>query len=78
VSLARVLAQRSPLLLDEPTAALGLRLSAVRDRALAGDAAVVARHDRGLAAAYANRVYVLAEGKVRSSGRRGTSSPRRC
>ena len=62
VALARVLAQRAPLLLlDEPTAALDLRhqelvLRVCRERARAGDAVVVVLHDLGLAAAYAHRV----------------------
>ncbi|MEV6306008.1 heme ABC transporter ATP-binding protein [Actinoplanes sp. NPDC051861] len=74
VALARVLAQRTPaLLLDEPTAALDLRhqelvMAAARDRAAAGAAVVVVLHDLGLAAAYATRAYILAEGRVRSSG----------
>ncbi|GAA2639800.1 heme ABC transporter ATP-binding protein [Paractinoplanes durhamensis] len=74
VALARVLAQRTPLLLlDEPTAALDLRhqelvLSAARDRAAAGAAVVVVLHDLGLAAAYADRAYVLAGGEVRREG----------
>ena len=59
VALARVLAQRAPLvLLDEPTAALDLRhqelvLRLCRERAHAGDAVVVVLHDLALAAAYA-------------------------
>jgi iron complex transport system ATP-binding protein len=75
VALARVLAQRTPLLLlDEPTAALDLRhqelvLRAVRERAAGGAAVVVVLHDLGLAAAYADRVYVLAAGRVRAEGR---------
>ncbi|WP_436524293.1 heme ABC transporter ATP-binding protein [Actinoplanes sp. HUAS TT8] len=74
VALARVLAQRTPLLLlDEPTAALDLRhqelvLRTARERALGGAAVVVVLHDLGLAAAYANRVYVLAAGRVRGVG----------
>jgi iron complex transport system ATP-binding protein len=74
VALARVLAQRTPvLLLDEPTAALDLRhqelvLRAVRDRAANGSAVVVVLHDLGLAAAYADRAYVLAGGRVRAEG----------
>ncbi|WP_433792606.1 heme ABC transporter ATP-binding protein [Actinoplanes sp. CA-252034] len=74
VALARVLAQRTPvLLLDEPTAALDLRhqelvLRAVRARAAGGAAVVVVLHDLGLAAAYADRAYVLAEGRVRAEG----------
>ncbi|MFC4066975.1 heme ABC transporter ATP-binding protein [Actinoplanes subglobosus] len=74
VALARVLAQRTPvLLLDEPTAALDLRhqelvLRAVRERAAGGAAVVVVLHDLGLAAAYADRAYVLAAGRVRAEG----------
>lgn len=74
VALARVLAQRTPLLLlDEPTAALDLRhqelvLRLCRERALAGDAVVVVLHDLGLAAAYAHRVAVLRAGRVAAEG----------
>ncbi|MCT7356376.1 heme ABC transporter ATP-binding protein [Streptomyces sp. 15-116A] len=74
VALARVLAQRAPLLLlDEPTAALDLRhqelvLRLCRARALAGDAVVVVLHDLGLAAAYAHRVAVLHDGGVAADG----------
>lgn len=74
VALARVLAQRTPLLLlDEPTAALDLRhqelvLRVCRERAAAGDAVVVVLHDLGLAAAYAHRVAVLHEGRVAADG----------
>ncbi|MEU9338959.1 heme ABC transporter ATP-binding protein [Streptomyces sp. NPDC048290] len=74
VALARVLAQRAPLLLlDEPTAALDLRhqelvLRLCRERARAGDAVVVVLHDLGLAAAYAHRVAVLRAGRVAADG----------
>ncbi|MYU21399.1 heme ABC transporter ATP-binding protein [Streptomyces sp. SID8352] len=74
VALARVLAQRAPLLLlDEPTAALDLRhqelvLRLCRERAHAGDAVVVVLHDLGLAAAYAHRVAILCAGRVRAEG----------
>ncbi|MFG3001106.1 heme ABC transporter ATP-binding protein [Streptomyces sp. NPDC048340] len=74
VALARVLAQRAPLLLlDEPTAALDLRhqelvLRICRERAAAGDAVVVVLHDLGLAAAYADRAAVLHEGRVAADG----------
>ncbi|MFF3888056.1 heme ABC transporter ATP-binding protein [Streptomyces sp. NPDC001914] len=75
VALARVLAQRAPLLLlDEPTAALDLRhqelvLRVCRERAHAGDAVVVVLHDLGLAAAYAHRVAMLCAGRVAADGR---------
>ncbi|MEV8290695.1 heme ABC transporter ATP-binding protein [Streptomyces niveus] len=74
VALARVLAQRAPLLLlDEPTAALDLRhqelvLRVCRARATAGDAVVVVLHDLGLAAAHADRAAVLHEGRVVADG----------
>ncbi|MEU2430003.1 heme ABC transporter ATP-binding protein [Streptomyces sp. NPDC007861] len=77
VALARVLAQRTPLLLlDEPTAALDLRhqelvLRVCRDRAAAGDGVVVVLHDLGLAAAYAHRVAVLHYGRVAAEGAPG-------
>ncbi|MEV0381508.1 heme ABC transporter ATP-binding protein [Nonomuraea sp. NPDC050643] len=74
VSLARVLAQRAPmLLLDEPTAALDIHhqeavLGIARARAGEGDAVVVVLHDLALAAAYADRVAVLSEGVVAACG----------
>ncbi|WP_427922863.1 heme ABC transporter ATP-binding protein [Streptomyces sp. cg40] len=74
VALARVLAQRAPLvLLDEPTAALDLRhqelvLRLCRERAHAGDAVVVVLHDLALAAAYAHRVAILRAGRVVADG----------
>ncbi|MGW6918775.1 heme ABC transporter ATP-binding protein [Kitasatospora sp. NPDC054939] len=74
VALARVLAQRTPLLLlDEPTAALDLRhqelvLRVARARAAAGDGVVVVLHDLSLAAAYADRVALLAAGATVADG----------
>lgn len=74
VALSRVLAQRTAvMLLDEPTAALDLRhqelvLTVSRERARAGDAVVVVVHDLGLAAAHADRVAVLADGRIVGEG----------
>lgn len=74
VALARVLAQRTGvLLLDEPTAALDLRhqelvLGVARTRAAAGVAVVVVLHDLNLAAAHADRVAVLAGGRLVATG----------
>lgn len=74
VALARVLAQRTPLLLlDEPTAALDLRhqelvLRVARARAAAGDGVVVVLHDLSLAAAYADRVVLLTGGATVADG----------
>ncbi|TDC61703.1 heme ABC transporter ATP-binding protein, partial [Actinomadura sp. GC306] len=74
VALARALAQRTgTLLLDEPTAALDLHhqelvFGVVRERAAAGAAVVVVVHDLGLAAAHADRVAVLAEGRLAACG----------
>ncbi|WP_457030453.1 heme ABC transporter ATP-binding protein [Kitasatospora sp. P5_F3] len=74
IALARVLAQRTALLLlDEPTAALDLRhqelvLRVARERARAGDAVVVVLHDLSLAAAYADRVVLLAGGRAVADG----------
>lgn len=74
VSLARVLAQRTPVvLLDEPTAALDLRhqeevMSLARGLAHAGRAVVVVLHDLSLAAAYADEVAVIAGGTLGAVG----------
>ena len=71
---ARVLAQEtSVLLLDEPTAALDIRhqehvLGIARSCADAGAAVGVVLHDLSLAAAWADRVVVLHDGRVRASG----------
>lgn len=73
-ALARVLAQRvDVLLLDEPTAALDLRhqedvLRLVRARADAGAAVAIVVHDLNAALAYADRVTLLAAGRVAASG----------
>lgn len=74
VSLARVLAQDTGVvLLDEPTAALDLRhqedvLRIARRLAAAGRAVVVVLHDLSLAAAYADEVAMLAEGRLVACG----------
>lgn len=74
VALARVLAQRTAtLLLDEPTAALDLGhqeavMHLAAERARAGAAVVVVLHDLALAAAYAGRVAVLADGGLAAVG----------
>jgi iron complex transport system ATP-binding protein len=74
VALARVLAQETPvLLLDEPTAALDIRhqhavLAAARRRALAGDAVIVVLHDLAIAAAYADRIVLLSDGRIAADG----------
>ncbi|ROP74904.1 heme ABC transporter ATP-binding protein [Curtobacterium sp. PhB115] len=73
-SFARVLAQSTPvLLLDEPTAALDLRhqeavLAVARAHAQAGGAVVVVLHDLSLAGAYADRVAMLAGGRIVAVG----------
>jgi len=74
VSLARVLAQRAGIVfLDEPTAALDLRhqedvMATAVDLAAAGAAVVVVVHDLSLAGAYADRVALIAAGRLRSFG----------
>jgi iron complex transport system ATP-binding protein len=74
VALARVLAQRTQVVfLDEPTAALDVHhqelvLEQARACADRGDAVVVVLHDLGLAAAHADRVVVIADGRVVADG----------
>lgn len=74
VALARVLAQSTEtILLDEPTAALDLGhqedvMQIARDRAVAGAAVAVVLHDLGLAAAYADRICVLEDGRAVADG----------
>ncbi|WZH38698.1 MAG: heme ABC transporter ATP-binding protein [Microbacterium enclense] len=71
---ARSFAQECPIaLLDEPTASLDIRhqhrvLARTRERVNAGGAAVVVLHDLGLAAAYADRIALLAAGRVAAVG----------
>jgi iron complex transport system ATP-binding protein len=74
VTLARVIAQRTPvLLLDEPCAHLDLRhqdlvLRLARALADDGHAVVVVLHDVNLAARWADRVAVLAGGRLAALG----------
>lgn len=74
VSLARVLAQESPiLLLDEPTASLDLRhqqlvMSVARAIASEGGIVVVVLHDLNLAAAFADRIAILCDGRLLAAG----------
>jgi iron complex transport system ATP-binding protein len=74
VALARVLAQSTGvLLLDEPTAALDLGhqelvLSRARRHADDGGAVLVVLHDLTLAAAWADRVVLMAGGRVVADG----------
>jgi iron complex transport system ATP-binding protein len=74
VHLARALAQQPRLLLlDEPTNHLDVRaqlslLSLVRAQTAAGITAVAALHDLNIAAAYADAVIVLSDGKVVAAG----------
>lgn len=74
ISFARALAQETMLVfLDEPTAAMDIRhqehlMSTVRSRANSGVTAVVVLHDLSLAAAYADRVVLLDEGRVIAHG----------
>jgi iron complex transport system ATP-binding protein len=71
---ARAVGQETAvLMLDEPTAALDIRhqerlLAEVRERAAAGVGVVVVLHDLTLAAAYADRIVLLADGRVRANG----------
>jgi iron complex transport system ATP-binding protein len=74
VTLARVLAQDAPVvLLDEPTAHLDLRhqglvLKLAREMAAAGRAVAVVLHDVNLAARWADRLMILAGGRVAACG----------
>ncbi|MFT4258427.1 heme ABC transporter ATP-binding protein [Microbacterium sp.] len=74
VSLARVLAQDTPVMLwDEPTAALDLRhqedvLTIARRLAAQGRAVVVVLHDLSLAAAYADDIAIIHHGRLVATG----------
>ncbi len=73
-AMARVVAQDTRvLLLDEPTSALDIRhqeqvLDLAAECAADGGSVVVVMHDLGLAAAYADRVVILSDGRVRAVG----------
>jgi iron complex transport system ATP-binding protein len=74
VHLARVLAQAtSILMLDEPAAALDVRHQAVlmetlRARAAGGAACLIVVHDLNLAARHADRIALVADGRLRAVG----------
>ncbi len=74
VAVARVLAQNTPIvLLDEPTAALDIAhqervLGLARSLANAGGSVVVVIHDLDAAAAHADDVVAMSEGRVVASG----------
>jgi iron complex transport system ATP-binding protein len=74
VTLARVLAQATPLLLlDEPTAALdphhqAIVLDVARRRAREGAAVVAVLHDLNAVATYSDRVVLLRDGAIVASG----------
>lgn len=74
VAIARVLAQDTPIaLLDEPTTALDVYhevqiLRILRDAADAGKAIIAVHHDLNSAMTYADRVVVMASGKVVADG----------
>ena len=71
---ARVLAQRTPLLLlDEPTAALDLHhqerlMRAIRALAADGACVLVVLHDLNLAARHADRIVLLDRGRIAADG----------
>lgn len=81
VALARLLAQRAPLLLlDEPLATLDRDdrarvLEALRGRTRSGDTVIIALRDLDLATALADRVVILDEGRVRELDARVPASP---
>jgi iron complex transport system ATP-binding protein len=74
VALARVIAQATGiLLLDEPTAALDLKhhedvMRLIRRRADTGIAVAIVLHDLNAALAHADRVTLLADGRVAATG----------
>jgi len=74
VSLARVLAQRTPVVfLDEPTASLDLRhqedvMRVAKAMAADNRAVVVVLHDLSLAGAYSDRLALIAHGRIDAIG----------
>lgn len=74
VSLARVLAQNAEVvLLDEPTAALDLRhqeevMTLARDIASEGRTVIVVVHDLSLAAAFADEIALIDQGRLAALG----------
>ena len=74
VAMARVLAQRTPIVFfDEPTAAMDIRyqeqsLGLIRELAAHGTTVIVVLHDLNAAAAYCDSIVCLNEGTVAASG----------
>ena len=74
VMIARVLAQETPVLfMDEPTAYLDIRhqhrvMHLLRERARRGAAVMAVLHDLNLAAAYADRIGIMAAGRLPALG----------
>ncbi len=74
VLMARALAQQPRLLIaDEPTAGLDLAhqlalMQTLRARAASGVTSIVAIHDLGLAARFAHRIVLLADGQIVAAG----------
>lgn len=74
IAFARVLAQETRvMMLDEPTAPMDIRhqeqlMSMVRQRAAQGMSVVVVLHDLSLAAAYADRIVLLQDGRIAAQG----------
>jgi len=74
VTFARLLAQDCQvILLDEPTASLDIHhqellLGTLRARVNGGSSAVIVLHDLALAAAFADRVAVMADGRIVGDG----------
>lgn len=75
MSIARVLAQRTPIvLLDEPAAALDVRhqesvMRLARELASQGSSVVVVSHDLDSAVHWSDRVALMDQGRIRAVGR---------